>query len=409
MDALTIHRDQYGQPADVIRLEEVPVPHLNPEDATRVLVAVLASGPNFNTNFAALGLPVPPFGRGDSDTLHVPGSDALGIVVDAGPAVRNLKVGQAVILDSWTDETLIRGYETHDGFNAQFAVVDQTRAIPVPAELSAQSPERLAAMLLTYGTAYRAVVERLAVGPGDSVLLMGGGKGTSFAGAQIAKALGARVILMGSNPELGRSLIERGIADAFVDRRRIPQEVYGVVPPEESYESWMKRTDPFRSGGVSGERGKADRQDLRAHRRDQLPAARLGPGGERVPGFLRRHRQRPERRVQGDIFLRGAPVRHGCPLGVDEAEAVDFQERVGAGDFLRDRSSAGQTGAGLGGGRVRAGIRPSRPGPQRRADRHRLPEKGGAGDRGTGQTRARPGRHHRPRPVRSVARTCPTR
>ncbi len=210
-------------------------------------MAVLASGPNFNTNFAALGLPVPPFGRGDSDTLHVPGSDALGIVVDAGPAVKGLRVGQAVILDSWTDEGIIRGYETHDGFNCQFAVVDQVRAIPVPAELNAQSPERLAAMLLTYGTAYRAVVERLAVGPGDSILLMGGGKGTSFAGAQIAKALGARVILMGSNPELGRSLIKRGIADAFVDRRRIPQEVYGVVPPEESYENWMKRTDPFRS------------------------------------------------------------------------------------------------------------------------------------------------------------------
>ena len=229
MDALTIHRDQYGQPADVIRLEEVPVPRLNPEDATRVLVAVLASGPNFNTNFAALGLPVPVFGRGDSETVHIPGSDALGIVVDAGPAVKGLRVGQAVILDSWTDETMIRGYETHDGFNAQFAVVDQVRAVPVPAELSTQSPEQLAAMLLTYGTAYRAVVERLTVEPGDSVLVMGGGKGTSFAGAQIAKSLGARVILIGSNSGLGDALIERGIADAFVDRRSIPKEVYGVL------------------------------------------------------------------------------------------------------------------------------------------------------------------------------------
>src|SRR5208282_1757617 len=84
MDALVIHRDCYGPPAKVIQLETVAVPELHPEDATQVLVSILACGPNFNTNFAALGLPVPVFGRGESATIHIPGSDALGIVVDAG-------------------------------------------------------------------------------------------------------------------------------------------------------------------------------------------------------------------------------------------------------------------------------------------------------------------------------------
>jgi enoyl-CoA hydratase len=256
MGALTIHRDHYGQPRDVIRLEEVAIPALRPEDATCVLVALLASGPNFNTNFAAMGLPVPPFGRGDSATVHIPGSDALGIVVDAGPAVTRVRVGQAVILDSWTDAGIIRGYETHDGFNAQFAVVDQVRALPVPDKLSRQTPEQMAAMLLTYGTAYRAIAERLKVGPGDSVLLMGGGKGTSFAGAQLAKALGARVILMGSNPELGAALIRRGIADAFVDRRAIPAGVYGVLGEDEPYEEWRQRTEPFRQAIYRENNGK---------------------------------------------------------------------------------------------------------------------------------------------------------
>ena len=256
MEALTIHRDEYGQPAQAIHLEEVPVPRLQPEHANCVLVAILATGPNFNTNFAALGLPVPPFGRGDNATIHIPGSDALGIIVDAGSAVTNHKVGQAVILDSWTDSTLIRGYETHDGFNAQFAVVDQKRAVLVPRELGSQTPEQLAAMLLTYGTAYRAVHERLDVKPGDSVLLMGGGKGTSFAGAQIAKALGARVVLMGSNPELANSLIRRGIADAFVNRREIPQSVYGVLSTEETYTAWFQRTQPFRDAIFNANDGK---------------------------------------------------------------------------------------------------------------------------------------------------------
>ena len=256
MKSLVIHRGQYGPPGEAVKFEEQPVPTLHPENATRVLVAILATGPNFNTNFAALGLPVPVFGRGDGTTIHIPGSDALGIVVDAGVSVESIKVGNAVILDSWTAENMIRGYETHDGFNAQFAVVEEIRAIRVPMELKQHSPERLAALLLTYGTAYRAVVERLAVAPGDSVLLMGGGKGTSFAGAQIAKSLGARVILVGSKPELGRSLIDRGIADAFIDHRQIPREVYGVIPVSIGYDQWLQKSEPFRNAVFEANDGK---------------------------------------------------------------------------------------------------------------------------------------------------------
>lgn len=246
MQALIIRRDEYGPPVEFLRVGQVPAPRLFKEDAKRVLVSILATGPNFNTNFATLGLPVPVFGRGDSSALHIPGSDALGIVVDAGTAVSRIKIGQAVILDSWTGRN-IRGYETHDGFHAQFAVVDEDRAIPITGALRRNSPERLAAILLTYGTAYRAIVERLEVRPGDSVLVMGGGKGTSFAAAQIAKLIGARVILMGSNPGIAESMIRRGMIDAFVDRRVIPRSVYGPVAPEEDHKDWLVRTESFRT------------------------------------------------------------------------------------------------------------------------------------------------------------------
>ncbi|MGI9599197.1 MAG: enoyl-CoA hydratase-related protein, partial [Acidimicrobiales bacterium] len=255
MQALTLHRDRYGEPRQVLATEAVPVPRLGPADADRVVVSILASGPNFNTNFAALGLPVPVFPRGDGSTVHIPGSDALGIVVDAGPAVTTIKVGQAVILDSWTGNS-IRGYETHDGFNAQFAMVDEKRAIAVPPEMQSNSPEQLAAMLLTYGTAYRAVVERLNLQPGQSMLVMGGGKGTSYAGAQIGKALGGRVILIGANPALAAELIERGIADAFVNRRELPDEVYGVLDADESHDDWSQRTRPFRDAVFAANDGK---------------------------------------------------------------------------------------------------------------------------------------------------------
>ena len=75
MSALTIRRDQYGPPSRNVRMEYILTPRLRVGDAKRVLVSILATGPNFNTNFASLGLPVPVFGKGDPATLHVPGSD----------------------------------------------------------------------------------------------------------------------------------------------------------------------------------------------------------------------------------------------------------------------------------------------------------------------------------------------
>ena len=87
-------------------------------------------------------------------------------------------------------------------------------------------------------TAYRAVVRRLEVGPGDSLLVMGGGKGTSFAGAQLGKALGARVILVGSNPALGGSLDRVEVSDGIVKiNDAVLDEPYINAPPTYSVDT----------------------------------------------------------------------------------------------------------------------------------------------------------------------------
>src|SRR5665648_56758 len=245
MLALLLKRDAYGSPAKSLTVDQLPAPPLSAADAGSVLVAVLATGSNFNTNFAALGLPVPVFGRADPAELHIPGSDAVGIVVDAGPAVHGLRLGQAVMLDSWTGSS-IRGYETQDGFNAQLVRVPEEQALPLPEELRSLPPERLGALLLTHGTAYRAVIERLAIEPGESVLVMGGGKGTSFAAVQLTAAVGGRAILMGSDPKLMGQLVERGLAHAFIDRRTLPAELFGPLEPGDDLQAWQERTEVFR-------------------------------------------------------------------------------------------------------------------------------------------------------------------
>ena len=136
-------------------------------------------------------------------------------------------------------------------------------------------------MLLTYGTAYRAVVERLSVRPGDAILVMGGGKGTSFPGAQIAKSLGARVLLVGSNPELARDLIARGMADAFVDRRAIPKEAFGVIPAGMPYAEWERRTEPFRRAVFEANGGKPVDKIFEHTGGENFPllVSALSPGG----------------------------------------------------------------------------------------------------------------------------------
>ncbi len=172
-----------------------------------------------------------------------------------GPAVRSVKVGQAVILDSWTGHN-IRGYETHDGFNAQFALVDEERAIPLPPSLGGHSPEQLSAMLLTYGTAYRTVVERLAVGPGDSMLVLGRWEGNQLRRRATGKGPRSPRRPDGIQSDVGPIPHRTGIADAFVDRRQIPAEVFGVIDLGDEYGRWFARTEPFRRIVLAANQGR---------------------------------------------------------------------------------------------------------------------------------------------------------
>src|SRR3954453_7763241 len=97
--------DDDRDPRKSTRVEEFPLPELAPDEA---YVAVMASAINFNTVWTSIFLPLPPFGflkklgresvwgaRHDQP-FHVMGSDASGVVLRVGSAVRNWKVGDRI-------------------------------------------------------------------------------------------------------------------------------------------------------------------------------------------------------------------------------------------------------------------------------------------------------------------------
>ena len=92
-------------PTKSLHIGEVATPELAPDEA---YVAVMASSINFNTVWTSIFEPLPTFGFLDrlgkesqwgarhAQDFHVVGSDAAGVVLRVGSAVRNWKPGDRV-------------------------------------------------------------------------------------------------------------------------------------------------------------------------------------------------------------------------------------------------------------------------------------------------------------------------
>jgi crotonyl-CoA reductase len=92
-------------PRKSLHIGQVPLPELAPDE---VVIAVMASSINFNTVWTSIFEPISTFGalarlgresewakRHDLD-YHVVGSDASGVVLRVGSAVRNWKPGDKI-------------------------------------------------------------------------------------------------------------------------------------------------------------------------------------------------------------------------------------------------------------------------------------------------------------------------
>jgi NADPH2:quinone reductase len=114
----------------------------------------------------------------------VPGSEFAGLVEAIGAGVTHLKPGDPVAAFGGTG-----GFATH-------AIVRAALVLPLPAGFALDDA---AAFVLTYGTTHHALLDRAALKPGETVLVLGAAGGVGTAAIQIAKAVGARVIAAASS------------------------------------------------------------------------------------------------------------------------------------------------------------------------------------------------------------------
>ncbi|MEZ0167201.1 zinc-dependent alcohol dehydrogenase family protein [Microvirga sp. TS319] len=212
MRAMVITR--FGGP-DVFELRDIERPEPGPG---QVLVRVIASGTN----------PVDAKIRQAGSWAQIPfpavlGYDVSGVIEEVGPGVTEFKAGDEVF---YTPEI----FGNPLGSYAEYTVASAGIVARKPANLS---HVEAAGIPLAGGTAWEAVIRRLNVRPGETVLIHGGAGGVGSFAVQFAKAAGARVIATASKAN-HPALRELG-ADVAIDYRapdaveRIMKEAGGSV------------------------------------------------------------------------------------------------------------------------------------------------------------------------------------
>ncbi|KFA86799.1 zinc-dependent alcohol dehydrogenase family protein [Archangium violaceum] len=136
----------------------------------------------------------------------VPNSDGAGVVDAVGPGVTRVKVGDRVMglfAQAWLAGEPSRQVQGStlggplDGALADTMLLHEDGAIPTPAHLTDEEASTLPCAAVT---AWSALVTQGGIKAGDTVLLQGTG-GVSIFALQIARMMGARVILTSSRDD----------------------------------------------------------------------------------------------------------------------------------------------------------------------------------------------------------------
>jgi NADPH:quinone reductase len=187
-----------GDPADVLRCLEVPVPRPGPD---QVLVEVWSTALNFPDVLLARGQyqerPPLPF---------TPGIEFCGIVVAVGAGVDPHRVGERVVGVAALPH----------GALARYAVAAAADALPAPPGLNDVSAS---AFLVSYHTAWFGLFRRAGLRVGETLLVHAAVGGVGSAAVQLGRAVGAKVVGVVGGPFKAMAAREFGV-DHVVDRTR---------------------------------------------------------------------------------------------------------------------------------------------------------------------------------------------
>ncbi len=209
--------------SDVLQFADFPTPQPKPGEAlVRLRAAALNRVDVFVRNgWAGLKLELP----------HIPGADGTGEVAALGVGVSDIKVGDRVVINANVGcgecdacktgkDNLCKSWhllgETIRGTYCEYICVParQLHIVPNGVDL-----HQAAAAALVYQTAWHSMVTRGGVKAGETVAIVGAGGGVNSASIQIAKYLGAKVIVIGSNAEKLKQAEAIG-ADILIDRSK---------------------------------------------------------------------------------------------------------------------------------------------------------------------------------------------
>ncbi len=262
----------HGGP-EVVAVDEVARPRVEgPHD---VVVGLKAAALNHLDLFVVRGMP----GRA-LPIPHVIGADGAGVVEAVGAAVTRVKPGDRVLLNPGVscgacafclagEQSLCTTYrllgEHLPGTLAEAVRVPESSVTPLPGAVSWADA---AAFPLVHLTAWRMLVTRAALRPGETVLIWGIGGGVALAALGIAKLLGAVAIVTSSSDaklERARTLgadltLNHAAADVPKELRRLlgPGGVNVVVDSvgEATWEKSLRALAPggrlVTCGGTSG-------------------------------------------------------------------------------------------------------------------------------------------------------------
>jgi len=244
MFAQVVRQDRFGDPRQAFQTEEIDVPELKPYE---VLIGVMAAGINYNNVWAARGIPIDVIRIrqkiGEPYDFHIGGSDVAGIVYAVGNEVKDVKVGEEVVVhhgywnteDPWIEagkdpmiapSAVIWGYNTNFGSFGQFCVAQSHQVLPKAAHLTW---EEAAAPTLVGTTAYRMLFgwEGNVLKEGDVALVWGGSGGLGGQAIQLVTIHGGRAVAVVSSDDRGEYCKKLG-AVGYINRNDYSH--WGVPP-----------------------------------------------------------------------------------------------------------------------------------------------------------------------------------